>query len=318
MSAVRFVTLVLGLILCCQGQVELFHREAKIISVTGMRCSNHTFQLSHNGTVQVSMTRTSVPIMQLGLYVRKISVDELVGSVMTISSTGTTTFDFSLGLNESGAVFNVGVCPDQADSFDYVISFQFFCDKFSYPSGSGVVCLSCPVNGIRDNMFTSMNSQLGACQCQKGFKKSISDGHLNCTTCPKGVLCLGNENTVMDGYWPYKLDNSTEISFLKCPIPRACVHFEKISENTSASYSDCSHGYGGALCNNCEQDFFRLGERCYHCGNIALSALLVFLWCVLLFVSTLIILPMGMLNTYIGSLTITLTFVQSMIILIHF
>lgn len=302
-----FVLLAFVQLIQPQVVTELYNRESQLINAQNTRCNNHTFTLYHNGTVIVSFTRTSGNF-PLSLHIQKLG-GTTIGNSVSSGALGTSNFDFVLAFNTSSTKYNVGICSNQElDNFQYVVTFQFYCQALSYPIGPfGVQCQLCPENSNRPNPFSVRTDQISACKCLHGYKKDIVSGSLVCSACPKGATCDGNDVNVMDGYYKYFPQSSNKtVSYLKCPVPQACVH-----HSYNDSYTDCTPGYSGVLCNNCDQGYYRLGERCYSCGNPAVSGLVVFVWVAVVLLFWIAILPFGFINSFIGSLAITTTFVQT-------
>lgn len=305
---IRFQLFLLTLVLIVHSQIvtELYNKETQLANVVNTQCNNHTFTLYYNGTVIVSFTRTSGN-NPLSLYINTVG-GNYIGNSVSNGMIGTTNFQFNIGVNTTSVVYSVGVCSSQTvDTFQYTITFQFYCQDASYPNGPfGAQCQSCPINSVRQNTFSTDSDQVSACSCIQGFKRDILNGNLSCTVCPIGAFCNGNDVNVLDGYYLYQSGGNTSVVYLKCPIPQACVH-----HSYNDTYTDCTPGYTGILCNNCDQGYYRLGERCYSCGNPAVSGLLLFVWVAVVLLFWITILPFAFINTFIGSLAISITFIQT-------
>jgi len=100
------------------------------------------------------------------------------------------------------------------------------------------------------------------------------DPDLPCSTCPIHATCLGNWTMVPDpGYWRA---DPTSAHLFPCPNPDACLGSPA---GRLSLTGECKDGYGGNLCNVCQEGYSRQGRNmCNKCpsltSNIALSSLL--------------------------------------------
>jgi len=296
---------------------QLNNRQGVVLSVTSELCQNNTFSLTNNGSVTLSGTLIGNGSSPLTLSVFSPSGLPVAGS--SSSSTNSVSFSFRFLTSQSNStsnIFTVETCGSSTN-FQYFILFQFYCDLSSYfTSSTGVQCTPCPVNSARLSLLTLTTNELQACVCDSGYTRDLTNQtNLVCQACPIGLSCIqGQPPTVSNGYYEYiDATAGNQTLFLSCPIPQSCQH-----QFVNGTFITCSPGYTGVLCNNCEDGFYKLADRCFSCQPIALTGFIVAVWIVFVLVFWISWFFLGNLMSYIGSLSILLTFIQICALTIRF
>ena len=118
-------------------------------------------------------------------------------------------------------------------------------------------CDKCPINS--KTIVLGSTSRL-TCECMKNTY-SLNTSWDKCLDCPEFGNCTGSWNIPkpIPGFWRTPECSSSQVcnnSFLLCRPRIACPGLQA---------NNCSLGYAGPLCGQCEKGFFRLNQMCQDC-----------------------------------------------------
>jgi hypothetical protein len=122
---------------------------------------------------------------------------------------------------------------------------------------------------VRDNLGAESLETLKitvSVQCPVGQVNRVWNTGSICAECLEGAICSDDGSVLTvnaPGY--YQLNNST---FLPCFPPEACP---------ANSLNSCFAGYTGLRCGQCATGFYRYGQSCQTCPDIALPAVVLLL-----------------------------------------
>jgi hypothetical protein len=148
------------------------------------------------------------------------------------------------------------------------------CDQGKYAVDGGKVCELCGLHTYTEKNASlscskcptnSKTTVLGstkrlACECMKNtYSLNISWG--KCLDCPLYGNCTGGWNIPKPtkGFWRTPECSASIVcnnSFLLCRPRVACPGYQK---------NNCSAGYTGTICGQCEPGYFRLNQMCQNC-----------------------------------------------------
>ncbi len=106
-------------------------------------------------------------------------------------------------------------------------------------------CVDCPPSLYRASDGLSEVSYLGS-----NDNNVDHSGKTNCTTCPQGGYCPGNDLQARPNYWGYRTADG--IVFKQCPVGYCCAG---TAENPCTSYKGCEGFREGVLCCCCRAGY---------------------------------------------------------------
>ncbi|KNC54160.1 uncharacterized protein AMSG_12303 [Thecamonas trahens ATCC 50062] len=132
------------------------------------------------------------------------------------------------------------------------------CPTGAFADGNGNTnCTTCPA------LSTPLPSLGGTtCTCLPGAYSADKSGSPPCLPCPTGGVCAGGGSPAQPapGFAP---SDSSPDGFVSCGSGPGC------------GSQGCKRGYRGPECTDCEQDFFKLGQRCTKCDGRVVPMILV-------------------------------------------
>ena len=176
------------------------------------------------------------------------------------------------------------------------------------PTSGAYNCLPCPLNTFMDELnatqckFCPSNtrSEFGSdsienCLCDKGFYTHPDKNFQRCLNCPVGAICdqinASLPLTAQQGYWH---SNLMDTNFYLCKPTYSCG---------GGSPGNCSAGYVGILCGNCDRGYYRSKSIfCIRCGNVFFNYFKLICFGILLIFGTILL---SIVSRYYPSLLIS-------------
>eukprot|EP01080_Neovahlkampfia_damariscottae_P005984 gene5984-9983_t len=190
------------------------------------------------------------------------------------------TYSFSLGhdrihwISNSSLNFTFLPCEAGYESSNYTSTCKK-CPPGKYkPTEGNYNCLSCYLSSYSDSFnATSCKScpkntksdfgsdSVSKCLCDIGFYKNSVTNDERCLKCPIGGICDKiNTSIPIEAQFGYWKENRDDVNFYLCKPEFSCG---------GGSPGNCTPGYVGTLCGNCDKGFYRTkGIYCFKCGNL--------------------------------------------------